>query len=222
MVRYLETVPENQRRGEITRFETNDVYTYTCGDASRAYGEKAREFTRQFVFLQPGTFVVFDRVTSTKADARKVWQLHADTEPVIAGTTSTITGEQGKLTCITLLPASPVIKKEYQHLEGAQNTSADLWDITVEPPRTTRSEQFLHVLYAGDKDDPQLPTAELVKGDGSVGARIRLGGTFSTVTFATDGPSGGHVRVERGDAVVVDRPLTDGIQAQSGYGIEER
>jgi hypothetical protein len=40
-----------------------------------------------------------------------------------------------------------------------------------------------------------------------------------TVTFATEGPPAGHIRRDRTGSPVLDRPLTDGIQAQAGYGL---
>ena len=220
MVRYREEVPLINRPGEIVRFETNDLYTYTTGDASRAYEDKVRNFTRQFVFLYPNTFVVFDRVTSTKPDSRKVWQLHADTEPTIARTTTTIVNGEGKLTSFTLLPRRPAIRKEFQRLKGGQGTKAELWNLTVEAPRPAQAEQFLHVLYASDKDEALLPTATLVEEADSVGARITLGETVYTVTFAVEGEPAGHVRIVKDGSVVADRDLTEGIQPQAGYAVE--
>lgn len=217
-VKYRSNIPESDRPGEITRFETNDHYTYACGDARRAYGKKVRSFTRQFVHLQPDLFVVFDRVVSTRPTARKVWQLHADVEPETAGRVGTIIRGKGKLTTLTLLPKDAVVRKEYQRIGGSQGTVARLWNMTVEAPKPSQSELFLHVLYASDTSDSQLPEVSLLEKSGEVGARMELRDTTHIVTFAARGQPAGRVRtVKRGKALLT-RELTHTVQPQSAYG----
>jgi hypothetical protein len=218
-VKYRRVIPDSDRPGEIVRFETNDRYTYVCGDATRAYGKKVRSFTRQFVHLQPDTFVVFDRVVSAKPTARKVWQLHADVEPKIDGTVGTIVRGEGKLTSFTLLPKAPVIRKENQRISGSQRTVARLWNVTVEAAEPSRSEMFLHVLHVSDSPAGKLPEVLLTEGTGKVGSLIRLGDTTWLVSFATRGRPSGRVQILKGRRAIFTRKLTGGIQPQSGYGI---
>jgi len=50
---------------DLLAFEDRGGYLYLAADATRAYStNKLKCFTRQIVFLRPGTFVLFDRVTS--------------------------------------------------------------------------------------------------------------------------------------------------------------
>jgi len=68
----------------ITKFEhVENDYTYTVGDASAAYTKKVDYFEREFVFIRPDSFVIFDRVKSTTPDLRKVWTIHTNDQPVI-------------------------------------------------------------------------------------------------------------------------------------------
>ena len=87
-------------------FQTNEHYTYACGDATKAYSrDKVSEFTREFVFVQPGSFIVFDRVTSKVASYKKTWLLHGIKKPAIRGQRFTFQHDEGKLVTETLLPA---------------------------------------------------------------------------------------------------------------------
>jgi hypothetical protein len=86
--------------GRILYYETNDGYTYAQSDLLTAYDQEAisesrdKPFfpnkltacTREFVFLRPSYFVVFDRVNSVNANHTKVWNLHVAAEPTIQGT----------------------------------------------------------------------------------------------------------------------------------------
>ena len=63
-------------------FVTNEYYTYVANDASRSYRvSKCAEAVRQFLFIYPDYFVVYDRVQSQKAEQRKEWLLHVQNKP---------------------------------------------------------------------------------------------------------------------------------------------
>lgn len=85
--------------GHILAYESNDQYTYARANLLNAYdyeafadsrnlpfhANKLSHMTREFVYLRPDYFVVFDRVTSTNAAFSKVWNLHLTAEPEIFG-----------------------------------------------------------------------------------------------------------------------------------------
>ena len=81
-------------------------YLYVAGDATRAYSpNKLSLFTRQIVFLRPDTFVIFDRVTSTRPEFKKTWLLQAMTHAgARSGRALVITNGKGRLFVQTLLP----------------------------------------------------------------------------------------------------------------------
>lgn len=73
----------------VTKFEhVQDAYTYTVGDGTAAYTRKIDFFEREFVYLRPDVFVVFDRVQTVDPSFKKVWVIHTVDEPVTLDATS--------------------------------------------------------------------------------------------------------------------------------------
>jgi hypothetical protein len=73
-----------RERGHIVAFEHHPDYTYAAADITKGYNStKAREVTRQFLYLRGGQefFIVFDRVEATRPDFRRHFFLHVPTEP---------------------------------------------------------------------------------------------------------------------------------------------
>jgi heparin/heparan-sulfate lyase len=232
MVNYKNPIDRTCDMGDITAFETNDHYVYVSGDGAKAYnwvyeGDYVRgdmkyepqleSFTRQYVYLLPNTFVVFDRAVGVKPEYRKVWQLHTWEEPKVEGATIVAGQDQGRLTCISLLPEQPVIKKQYQELTGSENTKAALWQTTVERATPAKEEQFLHVIHVGAGEGYQAPQVKKLSDGDAVGAEVTADGLTYTVTFKTAGPVAGHVRVKKGAETLIDTDLTTTVQPQAGY-----
>ncbi len=70
------------REGRIVAYETSPLLDYAAGDATHSYPpQRVRSATRQFLYLRPDTFVVFDRVRPAKDDLEVIWNLHALYEP---------------------------------------------------------------------------------------------------------------------------------------------
>ncbi len=65
-----------------------DGYTYTVGDGTSAYTKKIDFFEREFLFIRPDIFVIFDRVESVNPYYKKVWTVHTIDEPIISGISS--------------------------------------------------------------------------------------------------------------------------------------
>jgi heparin/heparan-sulfate lyase len=101
-----------QLGSKVVAFETGPQFTYVAGDATATYNpKKCRLAVRQFVFLPPNHFVVFDRVVSTQAGYAKRWLLHHANEPVVEGNTWRGDQNRGRLFCRTLLPADAALGK---------------------------------------------------------------------------------------------------------------
>jgi len=74
--------------GDITAYSTSPAYDYACGDATHSYPpSRVRKITRQFVYLKPDVFVVFDRVTPADPKLDIIWNLHAYERPAWNGKT---------------------------------------------------------------------------------------------------------------------------------------
>lgn len=75
--------------GDIVSFETTKNFDYAVGEAAKAYGNRADEYTRSVLFLRKGPekayFVIYDRVEATSAGFRKKWLLHTVGEPALNG-----------------------------------------------------------------------------------------------------------------------------------------
>ena len=77
------------REGRIVAYETSPVLDYAAGDATHSYPPtRVKSVTRQFVYLRPDTFVVFDRVVCAEAGLPTRWLLHALGEPAWNGRTA--------------------------------------------------------------------------------------------------------------------------------------
>lgn len=93
-------------------FQTDRLYAYTAADATPVYhAGKCGQMVRQFIYLPPDHFVVFDRVTSKRAEYAKTWLLHTANEPTIAGKEFGAAQDQGRIFCRTLYPLDAVLEK---------------------------------------------------------------------------------------------------------------
>ncbi len=87
------------------------------------------------------------------------------------------------------------------------------WRLEVEPPVAQERDVFLHVLYLTDDGASQPEPAQRVEEKGQIGARIPLGSRSVTVTFNTEGPLGGHLKITEGRRVLHNAALIQEIQA---------
>lgn len=223
------------RGSQVVAFETWPEYSYVAGDATGAYSpEKCSLALRQFVFLNPDYFVIFDRVTSTDGIFPKTWLFHTAHEPSIEGTVFRAEHEQGRVFCRTLLPEDAVVGKiggpgrqfwadgrNWPLPEGYRtpDTTALLgqWRVEVTPGALRQDDHFLHLIHVGDRDSLRtMAQSELVREDGMVGVRFSRDGDAWRVLFAVEGPAAGRVEIRRDGEVVLDRPLTNSVAPQSG------
>jgi len=92
-------------------FQTDRRYAYTATDATPVYhADKCGQMVRQFIYLPPDHFVVFDRVTSKRAEYAKIWLLHTANEPTVTGKEFQAVQDQGRIFCRTLYPLDAVLE----------------------------------------------------------------------------------------------------------------
>lgn len=146
---------------DIIAFEDQRAYVYVAGDCTQAYSsDKMGCFTRQIVFLRPGTFVIFDRVQSKNPNFKKTWLLQAMKVPTRIDEHLVITNGKGRLFVRTLLPYNPDVKivsgSELYRYGGRNYPPARVTGpapecrIEVSPPEPRAWDYFLHVLTATD------------------------------------------------------------------------
>jgi len=157
---------------DILAFEDKGDYVYVAGDCTRSYSpEKLEYFTRQIVFLRPGIFVIFDRVSSKDQRFKKTWLLQAMKVPAETPDRLVVTNSKGRLFIQTLLPSKAQVKLV---------TGADLYSygskiyppkrdtgpapqcrIEISPAGQREVDYFLHVLTAADASFSSVEKAEL-------------------------------------------------------------
>lgn len=150
---------------QLAAYEDTGDYVYIAADCTAAYDEaKLAGFTRQLVFLRPGTLVVFDRVVSRKAEHQKTWLLQAMSRPQGELPHLTITHGQGRLSVQTLLPlgaraqfreGEELYRVDGQHYAPRHETGpAPACRIEISPPAPALEDLFLHVLTVDDAPAP--------------------------------------------------------------------
>jgi hypothetical protein len=186
---------------DIVAFEDRGSYLYVAGDCTRAYdSKKLEEFTRQIVFLRPGTFVVFDRVTSTRPEFKKTWLLQAMKEPATTSGRLVVTNGEGRLHIQTLLPkeaAVRLVSGDDLYTYGGRSYPPDRdtgpapeCRIEVSPSKPARTDYFLHVLTATEASVAAVPEAVAEVGEDTI--KVTIGDTI--IAFRT-AEVGGHIEI---------------------------
>ena len=219
--------------GKCRAFSTNPLFTYVCGDATKVYSnKKCKEFTRQFIHVQPDTFIVFDRVESVKPEFKKEWLLHFLEEPVVKGnlTTAKVSDEGGELRCFSLLPAGGKIEKiggpgkEFMgakvNWNGPEKIFRNLqyagaWRIALSPEKPEKRNYFLNVIDVGDKS-----ISDVKHEDGKNHVTVSFTTPDKrkiTVTFAKTGAASGTVQIEKEGKNLLKENLTRSVLNQKGF-----
>ncbi|HLK41435.1 MAG TPA: hypothetical protein VKU41_32020 [Polyangiaceae bacterium] len=159
----------------VDKYEEQGVFVHARGmqiaDMYGGGGAGVSQFTRDFAYLRPGTFVVYDRTTVGKAaDQWLAW--HAPTQPTPATTTDPT---QSRLDVVaqgstigsvrTLLP------------RGATPTTVNLvsgaaWRLEMHAPTQATTQDWLTVVTAGS---PVPDQTRLSSADGNVVAGSLVG-----------------------------------------------
>jgi len=183
---------------DILAFEDHGDYMYVAGDCTRAYSpEKLEYFTRQIIFLRPGTFVIFDRVSSRRPEFKKTWLLQAMKRPAIVGGHMIITNGKGRLFVQSILPR----EREIKLVDGAELYSyggrtylpnrdtgpAPECRIQISPSKPENVDYFLSVLTATDAGAGSVEQAVASVGDERIAVNIgRARIAFTTGTVNVD------------------------------------
>jgi hypothetical protein len=217
----------------IVAFETNPHYTYSVGDATKAYSrDKVTRFVRQFLHLQPDIILVFDRVGSADPGYEKRWLLHSVDEPDLRGKIAVITHSKGRLFSQTLLPVDARVTKvggpgkefftdgkNYPLRDPRKQWEPGGWRVEVFPGAPSKEDVFLHYLYVTASSTASAPQASLTDSTEQCVVHLVSNGRTFEVSFNKNGTSGGRVKI-LGSGVLVDQLFTSKIQPQR-YDTEE-
>jgi hypothetical protein len=182
-------------RGDIVAYENQPNFMFVAADCTRAYNpSKLKSWIRQIVFLRPHTFVIMDRVISTRPEYEKTWLLHSKNQPAQNGPTSAILNSTSKFTVQTLLPQRAQRRavqgytyrgQTFPETASGQTPEAPQWRLEVSPATAQTEDVFLHVLSTED----QPVVAKLIEEAGATGVQI------GTTKVLLKGQTGGTISI---------------------------
>lgn len=216
-------------------FEQSPYHVVSGGDATRCYAaEKCREAVRQFVYLAPDCFVVYDRVTSVQPDQQKVWLWHTQNEPVaLASGLYQAKNQEGTMLVRTLLPAAAhheVIGgpgKEYwtngrnwemfdqEKRLALPGNQYGRYRLEVSPAGDGEKTRFLHVMQVGPESLAALLPTKLVQTDAQDGVELEdpVQQRRYQVLFNRDGLVAGHLKIwDAAGEMLLDQPLLQPVE----------
>jgi hypothetical protein len=238
---------QNNRMGsEVIAFDENEHYVYIASDATESYHkDKAKLVLRQFVFLPPDHFVIFDRVSSTKPDYEKRWLLHTAAEPTVNAGEFYSDHWEGRLFCKTLLPENAVIKKiggpGKQFWSDGRNWSMPVlqpgewgyenrhhippdtlallgqWRIEVYPGKPSIDDVFLHLIQVGDTSLKSMVTSRRVDKEGMTGVSFVHQNKEYEVIFSTTEKAGGAISITQNGQEILKEEFTNLVKRQTGW-----
>ncbi|MBI3944634.1 MAG: heparinase II/III family protein [Armatimonadetes bacterium] len=225
-------------------FETNALFSYAASDATDTYHpDKCAQMVRQFLFLPPDHFVIFDRVVATKAEYPKTWLLHTTNEPAIAGREFRADQGGARLFCRTIRPADAVLEKtggpgkEFwsdgrnwplgpewwrsfgRAFKGEIPEPMGRWRVEVKPGAAREEDCFLHLIQASDQAVEKMVKSRVRDRGDRIELVFAANGRSYTITLNKAGAVGGRIHITKGGEVLVDRPLTQDVMPQAGLAL---
>lgn len=201
--------------GSVTSFESAEFHDYVACDATRAYNStrftaapnspKAREVTRQLVYLRPDVILVFDRVEVTDPRFERRVAFHALSRPVLSTEgVASVQREGGRAIVRTLSPASArravidgyvVGTEEIPSLAANDVGRGARLEVSATGP--ARREYFFHLIHVADSASAPVPTTTLIEDGDRLGVRFVDGesGREFTVSFERESDLGGRIQI---------------------------
>jgi hypothetical protein len=207
---------------KLVAFESNDDFSYLAMDLSPAFvwnyqwkreKEPLIEWTRQFLFVQPGCFIVFDR-TRTDPEVETSWILNLPQKPAVDGNRATVSNDKASLTVQSLLPETcktQIVDWTSLNSEAdqARRFYTGGWRVDRVPSIRKPEQVFLHLLHVDDA----VRGVEQKSAAGTHGVEISLSdGSVVSVQFNQNGAVGGAMRITKSGKSVLDRALTHTVE----------
>ena len=229
---------------KVIAFDENKEYVYIAGDATKSYHEdKAKQVVRQFVFLPPNCFVVFDRVVSTTAEYPKTWLLHTAKEPVVTGNEFHNDHMEGRLFCRTIFPENAKLTKiggpgkqfwsdgrnwplpvlspadwNFSRARLVPDTHELLgqWRMEVTPAKPATDDIFLHLIQVGDLSLQSMVNSIAIKKENLSGVKFTYQDKEYEITFNTKEDIGGKITINRNKQLILTENFTKNVKTQHG------
>lgn len=221
-------------KGKSVALHSTDDFIYAAGDATLSYiSEKSKEVVRQFVYIKPDLFVLYDRVGSVKADQRKEILFHFQNEPTRLADNVYQADNGGRLFVTSLLP-----EQASTHIEGGMGRefwasgknwaleggadwaqrykTAGGWRLEISSKNKVARINFLTLLQAAEPASEAYITPQTIKTDTQDGLRLTdaSGGRWE-VLFNRSGAIEVMIRQHSADGdLVFEDTLKPGIEPQ--------
>jgi len=231
---------------KVAAFETSPLFSYTATDASETYApEKCKEMVRQFIYLNPDHFVVFDRAVSTREEYPKEWLLHTSNEPAISGKAFQADQGKGRIFCRTLYPADAVLEKTggpgKEFMAGGKNwpltgyfarfkmkgpgdevpETLGRWRVEVKPGSARKEDIFLHLIQVSGQEVEKMAESSITEDENRINLTFSSNGRTYNIGFNKRGEVGGQIKITEGKKTLIDRELAREIMPQSGLALQE-
>lgn len=230
---------------KIIAFDEKADYIYIAGNATQSYSkDKTNLVVRQFVFLPPDIFVIFDRVNATKAEYPKTWLLHTAKEPMVNGYEFHARQGGGKLFCKTVFPENAKLTKtggpgkqfwsdgrnwplpqlkpgdwNYAYMRKMPPDTCELlgqWRMEVSPGKPATDDIFLHLIQVGDISLSSMMDSEPAKTGNRTGVKFSYKDKEYEVMFNTKNEIGGKISISQNGQSILEENFTDKVKSQKG------
>lgn len=173
----------------------NTTYTYGVAKVTPVYNGNAAisKVEREYLFIKPSTFVVFDRVGSASG-TKRIWTLNLPGAPVISGDRLSYTGaKSNKLDVFRVAPTglSYVASKPVMVESGDSLTNANAKRIDVVDTAGTQSN-FLHVMGTNSS----VTSAVRSDATGQTGVQIVLADGRTVIVRFGNATTGGTLDIK--------------------------
>lgn len=236
------TNPGRWETGDMLAYRATDDFTYACGDATKSYSDqKLERFVRQFVFVQPDIFIVFDRVVSKRPEFKKTWLLHSAGEPLVSedGARFEVVNGEGRLVVVSVLPeereVSVIGGPGDEFLVGGihykcgpeslgrpsplhYGETPGAWRVEHSPAAPAGEDFFLHVMAVTDRDSDAVPAVEVLANDAKA-IKLRVAaesGAEAVITFGKSSEPACHLSLARDGRVVFEGDLPNEVSPEYG------
>jgi len=213
---------------------SSDDFIYAAGDATDSYAKsKCEQAVRQFVYIKPDLFVIYDRVTSVLPEQKKEILFHFQNQPEQTAEQSYRAENGGILSVQTLLPTNADI-----HIEGGKDrefwASGRNWEVIEDDPNWDQTYQvtgkwrlevsdggpqqkhseFLNVLRASLPSNPKQITTDCRTTASTATALLTdADGTKWELIFNRTGDIGLQIKQTTADGTIkLNRQLTNDVE----------
>ena len=183
-------------------------YAYGVARVTPIYDGKAGivKVEREFLFLKPGTFVVFDRVQTSGTGIRRVWTLNTPVAPTVSGDNFSVVNGANRLDVTRLSPSGLTTQVNAWSGSGivSSGSRVDVADSNGD------SSLFLHVLGT----DGSVTSSARSDATGQTGAQVAMSnGRTAVVRFSSTGTGGTLEIRDASGAVLVSGALPTTVTA---------